>query len=167
MEFFCSSSTSFGGAHNFVTDLCRVSYGILSEGAEQFVRVTAVSAGVLIFLVSKAFNVTFADLMFLAVTDASFYQVIISGTIVPILVGFVIAQATISAVSSGDFAIRIMLLLGVFTLAQISYFNYVAITQTSISVDKALLPNLCYSLAVSLWIVFKYEDSGQFTRSRY
>lgn len=141
---------------------------ILSNGAEQFVRVTAVSAGVLIFLGSKAFDVTFADLMFLAVTDASLYQVIISGTIVPVLVGIAVAHATISAVSSGsDFAIRIMLLVGVFTLVQISYFNYVAITQTSLSIDKALLPNLCYSLAVSLWIIFNYEDDGQFTRSRY
>lgn len=131
-----------------------------ASGAEQFVRMAAVSAGLLLFLGSKAFGITFADLMFLAVTDASLLQVLSVATIIPIIVGILVSQMTISAMKSGEyFAIRIVLLVGVLMLTQISYLNYFALTQTNLSPDKALLPNLCYSLSVCLWVVFKFKES--------
>lgn len=139
-----------------------VAYKIVSEsdGAEQFVRTTAIAAGTLIFLGSKALNITFADLMFLALTDASLLGIITVGAAAPIIIGLVVAQVTISAIASGnDFAIRILLLMGVFILVQILYLNYFALTQEAVSLDKALLPNLCYSLSVSLWIVFRYKNT--------
>lgn len=134
-----------------------------ASGAEQFVRMAAVSAGLLLFLGSKAFEITFADLMFIAVTDASLVQVLSVATIVPIVVGILVSQITISAMGSGeDFAIRIVLLISVLMLTQISYLNYFALTKTSLPPDQALLPNLCYSLSVCLWAVFNFKDTGQF-----
>ncbi|MCV2403217.1 hypothetical protein OFY17_10035 [Marinomonas sp. C2222] len=134
-----------------------------ASGAEQFVRMTAVSAGLLLFLGSKAFGITFADLMLIAVTDASLLKVLSIATIIPIVVGIIVSQITISAMNSGeDFAIRIVLLISVLMLTQISYLNYFVLTKTSLPLDQALLPNLCYSLSVCLWAVFNFKDSGQF-----
>lgn len=100
-----------------------------ASGAEQSVRSASITAGVLIFLGSKAFDIAFAELMFLAVSDASLLKIMTEGTVIPILIGLIVTQATISAMSSGsDFAIRILLLVGVFTLIQISYLNYYALT---------------------------------------
>ena len=139
-----------------------------SSGAEQFVRSTSIAAGMLIFLASKAFNITFADLMFLAVTDASLLKVITIGTIIPIIIGVLVAHVTINAMSSdNDFAVRILLLVGVFTLFQISYLNYFALTKTSLPIDKALIPNVCYSLSAMLWVIFNFKETKQSSYSRY
>lgn len=140
-----------------------------AERGEQFARMAAISVGLLLFLGSRAFDITFADLMLLAVTDSGLIRLLTYSTVMPALVGLVVAHITISAMNRGnDIAIRIVLLTSVLMLSQISYLNFYAITKTTLPVDKALLPNICYSIAVCLWVVFKFEDTGQFrSRSRY
>lgn len=139
-----------------------------SRGGEQLVRGLALSTGVLVFLGSYVLKVTFADILFLAITDASLFQIIVAGTVMPILVGIVVSELAITVLSSGgDRSIRMMLLGGVFITTQIAYLNYMAISQTTIPYEKALLPNLCYAVAMGFWAVIRYESSVQSQYSRY
>lgn len=139
-----------------------------SKGGEQLVRGLAISTGVLIFLGSYVLKITFADLIFLAITDASIFKIIIAGSVMPILIGIAVSELAITVISSGgDRSIRMMLLGGVFITTQIAYLNYMAISQTVVSYEKALLPNLCYAVAMGFWSVIRYESSTSSQHSRY
>ncbi len=147
-----------------ITLLCQIGVALKvifeAHGAECFVRVFAVTTGVLIFLGSRALKVTFADLILVARTDEVMLRFIALGGVVPAVVGIVIAQMTIRALRRGGVKlIRVMLLVGVFSISQVAYTNYVAIAQDEIPLDKAFIPNLCYSIAIGLWLVFNHDGN--------
>ena len=136
--------------------LCLAFHIVLQvSGQERLVRATAITTAVLIFLGSKALKITFADLIIVARTDAYLLNFIAIGCFIPAAVGIFVSQMTIRAIKRGaPFPIRIMLLVGIFTVSQIAYANYVALTREDISFDRAFIPNMCYSISVGLWIVF-------------
>lgn len=130
-----------------------------SEGAEQYVRIMSFCTGFLAFLITRALGVTFADLMLVTHAQESPLGIILIGAIFPFLVGILISEGTIIALKLGmPVPIRMVLLIAAFTLSQAAYTNYVALASKITTLDKAFIPNLSYSIAVGLWLTFRYRD---------
>jgi hypothetical protein len=130
-----------------------------AEGAEQYVRIMSFATGFLAFLITRALGVTFADLMLVTHSQESAMGLILIGAIFPFLVGILISEGTIIALRLGmPVPIRMVLLIASFTLSQAAYTNYVALSAKVTTLDKAFIPNLSYSIAVGLWLTFRYRD---------
>ena len=134
---------------------------MVAEGAEQYVRIMSFSTGFLAFLITRALGVTFADLMLATHAADSPFGIILIGAIFPFLVGIVISEGTIIALRLGmPVPIRMLLLIASFTLSQAAYTNYIALSAKVTTLDKAFIPNLSYSVAVGLWLTFRYRDKN-------
>jgi len=132
-----------------------------SEGAEQYVRVMSFVTGFLAFLICRALGTTFADLMLITHAQNSSLALVMIGAIFPFLVGILLSEGTIIALRLGmPVPIRMVLLIAAFTLSQAAYTNYVALASKVTTLDKAFIPNLSYSIAVGLWLTFRYRDKN-------
>ena len=132
-----------------------------AEGAEQYVRIMSFSTGFLAFLISRALGVTFADLMLVTHIQENPIGILVIGAVFPFMIGVVISEATIIALKLGmPVPIRMILMVASFTLSQAAYTNYVAITSAITTLDRAFIPNLSYSIAVGLWLTFRYRDKN-------
>lgn len=131
-----------------------------AEGAEQYVRIMAFLAGLLIFLIMRPLGMTFADLMLSAHAQNNLFWTILIGGLLPFSVGVFVSEATILAIRLGSpIWIRFMLIIGAFTICQATYTNYVALTTKVTTLDKAFIPNLCYAVAIGIWLTFRYKDT--------
>lgn len=129
------------------------------EGAEMYVRIMAFCSGLLLFLLSRPLQLTFADLMLFAHAQYSVLNMVIIGGVIPFLVGIFVSEATIIALRLGNpIPVRIMLVIGAYTISQAAYTNFVALTTRVTTLDKAFIPNLCYAIAVGIWLTFRYRD---------
>lgn len=130
-----------------------------SRGAEQYVRLMAFCTGLLVFLVMRPLQLTFADLMLAARGQGSTVDVVLIGGVLPFLVGVLVSEATILALRLGEPVwIRLMLMVAAFTLSQAAYTNFVALSTEGARLDRAFIPNLCYAAAVGLWLTFRYRE---------
>lgn len=132
-----------------------------AEGAEQYVRIMSFSTGFLAFLISRALGLTFADLMLITHMQENPVGILVIGAIFPFVVGVMISEGTIIALKLGmPVPIRMILMIASFTLSQAAYTNYVAISTQITTLDRAFIPNLSYSIAVGLWLTFRYRDKN-------
>ena len=130
-----------------------------SSGAEQYVRIMAFCSGLLMFLLSRPLGVTFADLMLAARVQDNLLSLVLIGGVMPFLIGIAVSEATIIAMRIGNPVwIRTMLIVASFTASQAAYTNYVALTTQVTSLDRAYIPNLCYAVAIGIWLTFRYRD---------
>lgn len=131
----------------------------LSDGAEQYVRMMSFCTGFLMFLISRALGVSFADMMLIANTYESTVLLILVGGVFPFVVGVFVSELTIIALYIGKpVPIRMVLMVAAFTISQAAYTNFVAWTAQVTSLDKAFIPNLCYAIAVGLWLTFRFRE---------
>jgi hypothetical protein len=131
----------------------------LSDGAEQYVRMMSFCTGFLMFLISRALGVSFADMMLIANTYESTVLLIVVGGVFPFVVGVFVSELTIIALYIGKpVPIRMVLMVAAFTISQAAYTNFVAWTAQVTSLDKAFIPNLCYAIAVGLWLTFRFRE---------
>ena len=130
-----------------------------SSGAEQYVRIMSFCSGLLLFLLSRPLGMTFADLLLAARVQDNLFNMLLIGGVMPFLIGVVVSEATIMAMRLGNPVwIRTMLIVAAFTASQAAYTNYVALTTQVTSLDRAFIPNLCYAIAVGIWLTFRYRD---------
>ena len=130
-----------------------------SSGAEQYVRVMSFCSGLLLFLLSRPLKMTFADLMLAARVQENLLSLLLIGGVMPFLIGVFVSEATIVAMRIGNPVwIRTMLIVAAFTASQAAYTNYVALTTHVTSLDRAYIPNLCYAIAVGVWLTFRYRE---------
>jgi hypothetical protein len=131
----------------------------LSDGAEQYVRMMSFCTGFLMFLISRALGVSFADMMLRANAYESNLLMIVVGGVFPFVVGVFVSELTIIALYIGKpVPIRMVLMVAAFTISQAAYTNFVAWTAQVTSLDKAFIPNLCYAIAVGLWLTFRFRE---------
>lgn len=131
-----------------------------ATGPEQYVRIMAFCTGLLVFLLSRPFGLTFADLMLAARVQTDLLNLVLIGGVMPFLVGVAVSEATIIALRLGNpVPIRFMLMVAGFTLSNAAYTNYIALTTRVTSLDRAFIPNLCYAVAVGIWLTFRYRDA--------
>lgn len=132
---------------------------LAATGAEQYVRVMSFCAGLLLFLLSRPLGMTFADLLLAARVQDNLLHMILIGGAMPFLVGVLVSEATIMAMRLGNPVwVRTMLMVAAFTASQAAYTNFVALTTQVTSLDRAFIPNLCYAIAVGVWLTFRYRD---------
>lgn len=132
---------------------------LASSGAEQYVRVMSFCSGLLLFLLSRPLGITFADLMLAARVQDNLLSLALIGGVMPFLIGVAVSEATIMAMRIGNPVwVRTMLIVAAFTASQAAYTNYVALTTQVTSLDRAFIPNLCYAIAVGIWLTFRYRD---------
>lgn len=132
-----------------------------ATGAEQYVRAMSFCSGLLLFLLSRPLGLTFADLMLAAIQQSHWLSLVIIGGVMPFMIGVVVSEATIIALRLGNpIPMRIMLIVGAFTVAQAAYTNYVALTTQVTTLDKAFIPNLCYAIAIGIWLAFRYQEGA-------
>lgn len=137
-----------------------------ASGAEQYVRLMSFCSGLLLFLLSRPLGVTFADLLLKARVQENLLSMMLIGGAMPFLVGVVVSEATIIAIRIGNAVwVRMMLIVAAFTASQAAYTNYVALTTQATSLDKAFIPNLCYAVAVGIWLTFRYRDAPPVQRA--
>jgi hypothetical protein len=130
----------------------------LSDGAEQYVRMMSFCTGFLMFLISRALRVTFADMMLIAHNYESTALMLLAGGIFPFVVGVFISELTIIALFIGKpVPIRMVLMIAAFTISQAAYTNFVAWTTQVVPLDVAFIPNLSYAIAVGLWLTFRFR----------
>jgi hypothetical protein len=130
-----------------------------SEGPEQYVRIMSYATGILMFLITKALGLTFANLLLSSLQQQETSMLILIGAIVPFLVGALVSEVTIIAIGIGRPVLtRFVLMLGAFTAAQAAYTNFIAVTTHLTTLDKAFIPNLCYAVSVGLWLTFRYRE---------
>lgn len=130
-----------------------------SAGAEQYVRLMSFCSGLLMFLLSRPLGITFADLLLEARVQENLLSMVLIGGAMPFLIGIAVSEATIIAIRIGrPVWIRTMLIVAAFTASQAAYTNYIALTTHATSLDRAFIPNLCYAIAVGLWLTFRYRE---------
>ena len=130
-----------------------------ASGAEQYVRLMSFCSGLLLFLLSRPLGVTFADLLLKASVQESLLGMALIGGAMPFLIGVAVSEATIIAIRIGNPVwVRTMLIVAAFTASQAAYTNYVALTTQATTLDKAFIPNLCYAIAVGVWLTFRYRE---------
>ncbi len=128
------------------------------RNSERFVRAFAFATGVLIFLGSFVLGITFADLIVIARLDESLLKYISIGIIIPIVVGMAVTEMTIRALRYGGYRfIRVLLMVAAFTLCQVIYTNYQAFHQEGFFSGESFVSNICYSIAVGVWLIFRHE----------
>ncbi len=131
----------------------------LSDGAEQYVRMMSFCTGFLMFLISRALGVSFADMMLIAHSYDNNVLMMVVGGVFPFVVGIFVSELTIIALFIGKpVPIRMVLMVAAFTISQAAYTNFVAWTTQITSLDKAFIPNLCYAIAVGLWLTFRFRE---------
>lgn len=130
-----------------------------ASGAEQYVRVMSFCSGLLLFLLSRPLGMTFADLLLAARVQDDLLHMLLIGGAMPFLIGVAVSEATIVAMRVGNPVwVRSMLIVAAFTASQAAYTNFVALTTQVTSLDRAFIPNLCYAIAVGMWLTFRYRD---------
>jgi hypothetical protein len=130
----------------------------LASGAEQYVRMMSFCTGFLMFLISRALGVTFADMMMIAHKNQDIMLMVLAGGLFPFVVGIFISELTIYALFLGKpVPIRMVLMVAAFTISQATYTNFVALSTQITSLDKAFIPNLSYAVAVGLWLTFRFR----------
>lgn len=133
-----------------------------ASGAEQYVRIMSFCSGLLLFLLSRPLGMTFADLLLAARVQQDLLHMILIGGAMPFLVGVLVSEATIVAMRLGNPVwVRTMLMVAAFTASQAAYTNFIALTTQVTSLDRAFIPNLCYAIAVGIWLTFRYRDMPQ------
>lgn len=130
-----------------------------ANGAEQYVRVMAFASGLLMFLLSRPLGITFADLMLTARVQDNLLSLVVIGGLMPFMIGIAVSEATIIAMRLGDpIWIRSMLIVAAFTASQAAYTNFIALTTQVTTLDRAYIPNLCYAIAVGIWLTFRFQE---------
>jgi len=132
---------------------------LASSGAEQYVRLMSFCTGLLMFLLSRPLGITFADLLLQARVQDNLSSMVLIGGVMPFLIGILVSEATIIAIRIGNPVwVRTMLIVAAFTASQAAYTNYIALAMPDTSLDRAFIPNLCYAIAVGIWLTFRYRE---------
>ena len=127
-------------------------------------RATAVATGFLIFFGARALDIPITDLMLPPATVTSPVNLGIFSILLPSCAGWLLAFYFTRRLRSGDkggVALRIMLLVGALTVFQFGEAYLAAIKIGGVSVNKAMLPNLSFNIAIGLYATLKYRHKAE------
>lgn len=141
-----------------------ISFSVIlsTTGSERYVRLTSFCTGLLVFLLCRPLHLTFADLVLrMHASDGSLFDSVLMEGAMPMLIGVLVSECTILAMRTRHpVPARFMLTVAAFTLSQAAYTNFVALTTQVTSLDRAFIPNLCYAIAVGMWMTWRYRDDA-------
>lgn len=133
-----------------------------AKGSERYVRLTSFCTGLLLFLLCRPLHITFADLMLrMHRLPGSLFDAILMEGLMPMLIGILVSEGTILALRvRHPVPARFMLTVAAFTLSQAAYTNFVVLATQVTSLDRAFIPNICYAIAVGMWMTWRYRDDA-------
>jgi len=155
----------FGLLFHAVILLCTILAGVFiyrlvdesASRAEKTIRVLAVLGGLLLFFFSKATGLNISDIMVESISQYSITFILVN-TLVPAIIGFVVANFCIKSLKKGEnIAKRIIVLFGVLLISQLVDVYITATRQNGFLYSNELLPNISFILAVIFYVIFRYQ----------
>lgn len=125
---------------------------------ERLIRGTAFASGLLVFFASKIMGISIADFLVDAVRYYNpFFFVPIAG-LLPAGLGTLLAWYCIRSLNrSTNVAIRLMIVIGALSLIQFGDVYVKATRAEGLALDRAFVPNLAFTLAISLYVILRYD----------
>lgn len=126
---------------------------------ERILRATSLATGLLIFFGARSLNISIAELMVSSATLTNPVAFGFFGVIMPAMMGTFLAWYFVGTIKrSSNIVIRSMILIGTFTVFQfIDVYLRALSMKGDAPVDKALVPNLCFIIAVALYTILRYD----------
>jgi len=126
---------------------------------ERILRATSLATGLLIFFGARSLNISIAELMVSSATLTNPVAFGFFGVIMPAMMGTFLAWYFVGTIKrSSNIVIRSMILIGTFTVFQfIDVYLRALSIKGDTPVDKALVPNLCFIIAVALYTILRYD----------
>lgn len=144
----------------FVMKFLLFAWAIISaeNAIERILRSSALSTGLLIFFGARAAGLSLAEFMVSAIIFVKPITFGLVAIVAPACLGIFIAWYVIRSLrKSTDRAIRIMILVGVFTIVQFGDVYIKALSIEGFQLDKAFVPNMAFTVAISLYAILRYE----------
>lgn len=129
---------------------------------EKIIRISALTTGLLIYVGAKAVGISIPGLMMGGISTTNPLTIGFLGVIFPSLIGSFVAWFCIKNLNkSEDLAARLIILISTFIVVMFGDV-YVKTYETSAKIDGlniSLLPNLTFTIGLSLYVIFKYRSS--------
>lgn len=160
METFFAYLTHILIIFAFVMKFILFTWAIFSAGSgiERILRSSALSTGLLIFFGARAAGLSLAEFMVSAIILVKPITFGLAAIVAPSCLGIFISWYVIRSLRKNtNKAIRIMILVGVFTIVQFGDIYVKALSIEGFQLDKAFVPNMCFTVALSLYAILRYE----------
>jgi hypothetical protein len=127
---------------------------------EKIVRASSFSVALLIYFGAKSFGLSLTDIIIQGITNYNLsfamYAVLFPSSL-GIFLGWYFAR---SLKRSSNIAIRVLILVGVFSVIQFTDIYLKAFGLIGLIVDKTLTPNLIFTISVSLYIILRVDPGN-------
>lgn len=131
--------------------------------AEKAIRLSAFATGILIYYGSKTIGVSIPSLMIQSLMITKPFSLGLFGILFPSLTGFFVAWYCLRSMKKNDYtASRLIILVITFIIV---IFGDVYVTAFDLSrqsdsvLDVMLLPNLTFTIALSLYLILRYKHN--------
>ena len=144
-----------------------VAYMIFSpkDGIESAVRSSAFATGFLIYYGSKALGLSIPSLIITSLMITNPFTIGLFGILIPSLTGYFVAWYCIRNIKKNDnIAARLIILIITFIIVMFSdvYITTYGVPKIGEDVlDIMLLPNLTFTIALSLYVILRYKRKEQ------
>jgi hypothetical protein len=129
-----------------------------SKKGETTIRALSAMGGLFLFFLSKSTGISIYDLIVEAIAMYNILFYIIAITI-PAIIGYAIARYCIASLKKGeDFAMRIIILFGVLLISEFLDVYILATSQSGLLMNKGLVPNIAFTLAIIFYTIFQYQS---------
>jgi len=130
---------------------------------EKVIRTAAAMTGFLIYFGARAIGVTIPDIMMDAITASNPITFGFFAILMPTASGLLVTWYTIKCIKRNeDTASRIVIMLTTFILvmfADVYAATYINDIETA-HMKKSLVPNLIFTISMSLYVIFKYKHKS-------
>lgn len=137
---------------------------------ETAVRSMAAVAGFLIYVGSQALGISIPSFMLSAISTTNPLAIGFLGILLPALAGTLVAWYCLNAIQqSEDLGARLVVLLATFIVSLFSDVYVSVLANSEIlqeDINVTLLPNLTFTVGISLYVIFKYLPQTATSRER-
>jgi hypothetical protein len=129
---------------------------------EKIIRIGAFSSGILIVTAADKLGLPIADLILRAISDFGPLTYSFVAVFIPSFAGMAATWYCIRCLErKQNVAIRLAILFGVFSIFQFAELYVKAASAAGFALNKALVPNIMFTLSVSLYLILRYDPNGR------
>lgn len=133
----------------------------VDSGIENTIRASAFTTGFLIYYGSKSVGLTIPSLILESLTITNPMSLGLFGILFPSLTGVIVAWYFLTKINKNDYvATRLIIIIITFLIVMFSdvYITTFGVSKESVEgVDITLLPNLVFTIALSLSFILRYK----------
>lgn len=132
-----------------------------SHQLEKMVRAMAVATGVFLYGAAKAMGVSLTVWITKAVESGTWFTFLTVGTLIPSILGILVAKFVIRALKSANYmAMRVILFMGSLILLQFCDLYIETGLRSGLEITRQLAPNLLFLSFFGLYLIFKFKPQG-------